>query len=179
LIVTNGHIEPEINRIQQEITFAQPSQIFLNNVKGGFIDITNQVGETFAKPVVGRGLAASDIDGDGDFDLIIMENNGNARLLRNDLPESQKNWIKIRLEGKSPNLNAIGARIIIWSNKMHQTKMIRTGSSYLSQSDIHEIIFGIGENTSVDSVQIRWPVSGKNLKLGMLSSGKTYSIREK
>jgi len=178
LLVTNGHIEPEINRIQQEITFAQSSQLFLNNRKGGFTEITNQVGEAFSKPIVGRGLATADIDNDGDADLIISENGGMARLLRNDLDVANKNWIKIQMKGKSPNLNALGARVTLWYNEMQQTKMIRTGSSYLSQSDISELIFGIGENTSVDSIQIRWPVTGKIEKLGLLQSGKTHLFKE-
>ena len=123
-----------MKKLKQEITFAQSSQLFLNNRKGGFSEITNQVGEAFSKPVVGRGLATADIDNDGDADLVISENDGMARLLRNDLAVANNNWIKIQLKGKSPNLNAIGARVTLWYNEMQQTKMIRTCSSYLSQS---------------------------------------------
>jgi len=178
LLLTNGHIEPEINRIQQEITFAQPSQIFHNNQKGGFVEITSHVGEAFAKAVVGRGLASADIDGDGDQDLVISENGGFARLLRNDLDMSDKNWIKFKLNGNSPNLNAIGAALTIWYDKMKQTKMIRTGSSYLSQSDISELIFGIAEHTAIDSAQIRWPGSDQTERLGPLAAKKTHVIKE-
>jgi len=178
LLITNGHIEPEINSIQQEITFAQPSQLFLNNRKGSFVEITDQVGEAFSKPVVGRGLAAADIDSDGDLDLVISENGGKARLLRNELSATNKKWIKVQLKGKSPNLNAIGARVTIWYDKMQQTKMIRTGSSYLSQSDISELIFGIDEYTFADSAQILWPVSGSIEKLGELQSGQMHLFKE-
>jgi hypothetical protein len=179
MVITNGHIEPEINKIQREITFRQPAQLFRNTGHGRFIEVTEQAGTSFAKPIVGRGLAAADIDNDGDFDLVITQNHAPALLFRNDLSDADNHWIKFRLKGISPNLNAVGAKISIWTGSNKQTGMIRTGSSYLSQSDISEIIFGLGRSARVDSIQIRWPTTGKISRLGAGEAGKIYTIKEK
>jgi len=180
LITANGHIEPEINSIQPDITFAQPPQLFLNNRAGQFIDVSQQIGEVFPQPVVARGLATADIDGDGDLDVLITVNGGPAKLLRNDLPGSDSsNWIKFRLIGKPPNRNAIGAAVTVSAGDLHQRKTIRTGSSYLSQSDISVMIFGLGSHTQADSIEIRWPTSGRVDKLGSARAGRFYEIDEK
>jgi hypothetical protein len=176
LAVANGHIEPEINAVQQDITFAQRPQLFRNNGRRQFVDISDQAGEAFAEPIVGRGVAAADIDDDGDGDLLITVNGGSPKLLRNECKDA--NWIKIRLLGNSPNLDAVGATVTVWAGDLVQRKMVRTGSSYLSQSEANPIVFGLGAHSQADSLAIRWPTSGKTSKLGAACAGRTYTIRE-
>lgn len=176
LVTANGHLEPDINSIQQDITFAQTPQIFRNNGRGQFIDISDQAGAPFAEPIVARGLAAADIDHDGDLDLLISVNGGSPKLLRNELTDA--NWLKIRLKGDPPNLNAIGATVTVWSNGLAQRKMVRTASSYLSQSDMSTLVFGLGSHSKADSIAIRWPVTGKVNKLGSAQTGRIYEIKE-
>lgn len=178
LLVANGHIEPEINTVQQDITFAQPPQIFRNNTAGQFVEITAQMDTSFRAPVVARGLATADIDNDGDLDVLMTVNGGAPKLFRNDMPAGKANWIKIKLNGKSPNLQAVGARVTVWAGGMKQQKIVRTGSSYLSQSDVTELIFGLDKAQAADSVHVRWPTSGKETKRGAVESGKVLVIDE-
>jgi hypothetical protein len=176
LAAANGHIEPEINAVQQDITFAQKPQIFRNNGHGQFIDVSEQAGEAFAQPIVGRGVAAADFDDDGDSDLLITVNGGAPKLLRNEC--NAVNWIKIRLQGNSPNRDAVGATVTVWAGDLVQRKMVRTGSSYLSQPEINSLIFGLGTHSQADSIAIRWPTSGSVDKLSVTRAGKSYVIKE-
>lgn len=177
LVAANGHIEPEINIVQQEITFKQKPQVFYNQ-NGQFQDISSQAGDPFNEPVVARGIASADIDKDGDLDLLFTINGASAKLLRNETVSSKTNWIRIQLQGLAPNLQAVGAQVAIWSEGMVQKRMVRTGSSYLSQSDINKIIFGLGDAPKADSILVRWPTTGKFSKLSDVQSGKTNLIRE-
>ncbi|MFQ5676310.1 MAG: CRTAC1 family protein [bacterium] len=179
LIAGNGHIEPAINTVQQEITFAQPPLLFQNDKKGHFIDVTASVGADFSEPIVARGIATADIDQDGDLDVLITVNGGAPKLFRNDLPNEQANWLKLILRGESPNLNAVGATVTVWAAGQSQKKMVRTGSSYLSQSDISSVIFGLGAASQADSLEIRWPTSGAISKLGAAKALQTYVIQER
>ena len=176
LITANGHIEPQINEIQKDITFAQTPQMFYNS-EGKYIDMSSEAGEAFSEPVVGRGIAIADIDKDGDQDVLLTVNAGSPKLLRNDTG-NKNNYLGVQLKGKSPNLQAIGARIILFSKGIKQKRMVRTGSSYLSQSDIETTIFGLGENTQVDSLKIIWPTSGKIKTLTYLSVNQVYVVEE-
>ncbi|MCH7677151.1 CRTAC1 family protein [candidate division KSB1 bacterium] len=178
LITGNGHIEPEINSVQQEITFAQPPLLFRNNTLGQFIDISNQIGQSFSQPIVARGIATADIDQDGDLDVLMTVNGGSPKLFRNDLQKVHANWLKLTLHGNRPNLNAVGAVVTVWAGELKQKKMVRTGSSYLSQSDFSTLIFGLGEHSEIDSLEIRWPTTGKSNRLGPAKARQTYIIQE-
>ncbi len=176
LVVANGHIEPEINAVEKHITFEQNLQVFHNN-KGQYIDISDQVGESFAEPIVGRGVATGDIDKDGDNDLLITVNGGPPRLFRNDT-EARGNQIQIKLSGDPPNLQAIGAMVYVWADSVRQQQMVRTGSSYLTQSDVSTLIFGLGDRDKADSIFVYWPTSGDTSKYVNLASGGTYVFEE-
>ncbi|MFQ5888822.1 MAG: CRTAC1 family protein [Gemmatimonadota bacterium] len=177
LLLANGHIEPAINTVQREITFAQPPQLLHNDGRGHLHDITVAVGGALAEPVVGRGLAAADIDRDGDADLLITVNGGAPKLLRNDLPAGA-NWMRLRLRGNAPNLDAIGAVVTVHAGDLHQRRMVRTGSSYLSQSEMNPLVFGLGAHSRADSTTVRWPTTGDTLRLGPLRAGREYVISE-
>ena len=176
LITANGHIEPQINEIQKDVTFAQTPQLFYNS-EGKFIDMSAEAGEVFNQAIVGRGIATADIDQDGDLDLLITVNGGSPKLLRND-SDKGNHFVGIRLKGKHPNLQAIGARIVCYTRDTRQKRMVRTGSSYLSQSDIQTTIFGVGSIGKVDSVKITWPDSGKTSKLENLNVNQVYEVKE-
>lgn len=176
LITANGHIEPEINGVQQNITFEQRPQVFYND-KGTFVDISDQVGASFKEPFVGRGIATADIDNDGDHDVLLTVNGGTPRLFRND-SESVNNSISIQLKGKKPNQQALGANISVWHDGIRQNRMVRTGSSYLSQSDISKMIMGLGKNKKADSIQVTWPVTGNQTMLRNVEAGTTIRIIE-
>ena len=178
LVTGNGHIEPDINAVQRDITFAQPPQLFLNNGSAQFTEVGDQVGGSFNKPIVARGIAHADIDLDGDLDLLITVNGGSPKLLRNDLPVADRNWVGITLRGRAPNRRALGAVLTLYAGQLVQRRMVRTGSSYLSQSDVTTALFGLGDLEGTDSLAIWWPSDGRSTVFGEMEAGRRYLIRE-
>ena len=178
LVTGNGHIEPGINAVQRDITFAQPPQLFLNNGSAQFTEVGDQVGGSFNEPVVARGLAHADIDLDGDLDLLITVNGGSPKLLRNDSPVADRNWVAITLRGRAPNRKAVGAVLTLYAGQLVQRHMIRTGSSYLSQSDLTTALFGLGELKGADSLAVWWPSDGKRTVFGEMEAGRRYLVHE-
>ena len=168
LVVANGHIEPEINAVQQEVTYAQAPQLFWNDGEGRLVDVSEKTGGLFATPIVGRGLAVGDIDNDGDPDLLMTTNGGPAYLLRNERitragPDgSTAKSMTLTLQGRHPNPDALGAVVTVTAGDLVQTAMVKTGSSYLSQSS-HSLIFGLGDRTRVDRVEVVWPDGTKEI----------------
>lgn len=156
LAIANGHIEPDIHKVEKDVRYEQAPQLFRNANGKKFEEITQKVGSDFAPPMVGRGLAYGDIDNDGDLDLLITACGGSPRLLRNDDARSQNKYIRLNLKGLGPNTDAIGAKVVLSSAGVEQTRMVRTGSSYLSQSEL-PLTFGLGQNEKIDSLKITWP----------------------
>jgi len=174
LVTANGHIEPTINDVQQNITFDQRPQAFLNAGDGTFVEVSETVGDGFAAPVVGRGVAYGDIDRDGDPDLLITVNGGRPIMLRNDLAAAAENTFVLELRGRPPNTGALGAVVTLYTGDMRQKRLVRTGSSYLSQSDFGSLLFGLGTNEKVDSIRVRWPTTAQVKTFGGVSGGFRY-----
>ena len=154
IFTANGHVENDINRVQSEVMYAQPPHLFHNISGGKFVDVINKVGLDLATPVVGRGAAYGDIDNDGDIDILTTTSNGPAHLFRNDGGNSN-NWIKIQLVGDKSNRNGIGTRIRITSTIGTQTRTIKSGSSYCSQSEL-TAFFGIKKDTHIKKIEVHW-----------------------
>ena len=112
------------------------------------------VGEDLVTPIVGRGAAYGDIDNDGDWDLLVTTSNGPAHLYRNDR-SNQNNWTKLKLIGTQSNRNGIGAKITIKSTSGTQTRTIKSGCSYCSQSEL-SAIFGVGADTQIEAIDVAW-----------------------
>ena len=176
LVLGNGHIEPEIEAIQGDVTFAQPPQLFRNNGRGGFEDAGALVGGGFDEPIVARGVATLDYDRDGDLDLVISTNGGPAKLFRNDL-EPGPGWVRLRLEGAAPNLGAIGATVRVFVGDEAQRFVVSTASSYLSQSEANPVLAGLGGGARADSVVVVWP-GGARTVTGPVEAGAALTIRE-
>ncbi len=178
LLAANGHIEPEINSVQKDVTFEQRPQFFHNNGAGRFVDVSEKAGIDFQQKIVARGIAVADIDNDGDQDVLLTVNAGKPKLLRNDLKKPE-NWLKLKLEGKEPNHHALGARVTVWSDGQKQERLVRTGSSYLSQSDISTLVFGLGTAAQADSAKIMWSKNGEITSVQSLKSNAGHIIKEK
>ncbi|HUG41616.1 MAG TPA: CRTAC1 family protein [Longimicrobiales bacterium] len=180
LVIANGHIEPEINAIHERSHFEQPPQLFHNTGRGSFVEVGEAAGEAFARPAVGRGVAVADYDRDGDPDVLITVNGGPPRLLRNDTPpEALGSWLRLRLEGRPPNTHAVGATVTVFAGDRVQRRRVRTGSSYLSQSETNPLLFGLGPLGVADSVRVEWPTVGRgSTTAGPLRAGRTHTIRE-
>ena len=175
LVVANGHIDETVRNIRGNVGYAQPPLLFLNDGRGTFRDVASQVGPSFAKPRVGRGLAYADFDRDGDLDLLMTTNNGEAALFRNDQRGSNRS-IRFRLVGTKSNRDAIGAMVRIEHGGSSQVRMVKSGSSYLSQSEL-PVTFGVGRRDQVDRVLVAWP-SGSTQEFRRLPTGREWIVKE-
>ena len=164
-----------MRNIRGNVGYAQPPQLFLNSGKGNFRDVAAEAGGSFDQPKVGRGLAYGDFDRDGDLDLLITTNNGPAYLYRNDQLAGNRS-IRFHLVGTKSNRDAIGARVRVFVAGITQSRMVKGGSSYLSQSEL-PVTFGLEKRDRVDRVVIDWP-SGRTEEFKNLSAGRTYECTE-
>ena len=175
VFVANGHIDPEVERIQKRITYRQPPHLFHNLGKGKFEEVTASAGASFRAPRVARGAAYADIDNDGDLDLLITTNGGPALLFRND-GGNRNHALRVKLRGTASNRDGIGAVVRIKYDGGSQWQMLRSGSSYLSQSEL-VLTFGLGSENKVASVRIEWP-SGKVEELTNVAADQTITVEE-
>jgi hypothetical protein len=173
--VANGHIDETVRNIRGNVGYAQPPQLFLNSERGSFRDVASEVGGGFDQSKVGRGLAYADFDRDGDLDLLLTTNNGPAYLYRNDLSNGNRS-LRFHLTGTKSNRDAIGAIIRVFAGGMTQTRVIKGGSSYLSQSEL-PATFGVGKRDRIDNVVIDWP-SGRTEEYKNLAVGRAYECTE-
>ncbi|HVR24724.1 MAG TPA: CRTAC1 family protein [Candidatus Polarisedimenticolia bacterium] len=173
--VANGHIDETVRNIRGNVGYAQPPFLFLNNGNGKFRDVASEIGGRFDQPKVGRGLAYADFDRDGDFDLLLTTNNGPAYLYRND-QLSGNHSIRFRLVGTKSNRDGIGATVRIVSGGFSQSRMVKSGSSYLSQSEL-PVTFGLEKRDRVERAVIAWP-SGRTEEFTNLAAGRSYECTE-
>jgi hypothetical protein len=155
LLAVNGHIDETVREVRGNVGYAQPPHLFLNDGRGGFRDIAASAGSGFATPKVARGVACGDFDGDGDVDLLITTNRGPAYLYRNDVSNGNRS-VRVRLTGTKSNRDAIGAVVRLTTSDGTQMRMVKTGSSYLSQSEL-AVTFGIGRQPSARKIVVEWP----------------------
>jgi hypothetical protein len=175
LAVANGHIDETVRNIRGNVGYAQPPQLFLNNRKGAFRDAAAEAGKEFDQPKVGRGLAYGDFDRDGDFDLLLTTNNGPAYLYRND-QQAGNHSIRFRMIGTKSNRDAIGATVRIYCDGLNQSRMVKSGSSYLSQSEL-PVTFGLEKRARIERAVINWP-SGRVEEFKNLAAERCYECVE-
>ena len=175
LAVANGHIDDTVRNIRGNVGYAQSPQMFLNEGRAKFHDVANEIGGGFAKDKVGRGMAVGDFDRDGDLDLLLTTNNGPAYLYRNDQSDGNRS-IRLHLVGTKSNRDAIGATLRLHANGQIQSRYVRSGSSYLSQSEMPQT-FGVGKQDVIEKIVVDWP-SGATQEFPKLKSGKSYQITE-
>ncbi len=175
LLVVNGHIDDTFTRANSRVAYAEPPHLFHNRGRGQFTDIVGAIGGAFAQPKVGRGAAFADIDGDLDLDVVITTNGGDASLYRNDSTSGNR-ALRLRLRGVTSNRDGIGARVRVFAGRDRFSRTVKTGSSYLSQSEL-PLTFGLGAATKADRVVVEWP-SGKTDEITDLPAGKAYVVVE-
>ena len=173
--VANGHIDETVRNIRGNVGYAQPPMLFLNDGRGKFHDVAAEIGGGFDQPKVGRGFAYGDFDRDGDLDLLLTTNNGPAYLYRNDQLSGNRS-IRFRMIGTKSNRDGIGATVRITSGGLSQAKMVKSGSSYLSQSEL-PLTFGLQKRDHVERVVIVWP-SGRTEEFTNLAAGRCYECTE-
>ncbi len=157
ILVANGHVENDINKVQHEIFHAQRPHLFRNLGNGTFDERIDR-DDALAEAMVARGAAYLDHDGDGDLDVVLTTNNGPARLLRNE-GGNRSAWIRVRLIGSSANRDAIGARVRAVAGGLTSSAIVKSGSSYCSQSELVATL-GLGDAETIDRLEIDWPGGG-------------------
>jgi hypothetical protein len=170
IFTANGHLEEEIGRVQPKIQYAELPLLFHNNGGGKFESVN-----AFTKPLVARGAAYADFDGDGDLDILINNNNGPAVLYRND-GGNRNHWLQLKLVGTKSNKDGIGANVRVTAAHGKQGQTVHSGSSYCSSSDL-ALTFGLGAETMASSVEIDWP-SGKHQKLEQVKANQRLTVTE-
>jgi hypothetical protein len=175
IFAANGHIEETVEKVQPKVTYKEPPLMFRNTGKGRYEHVSGSLGPAFAVPMVARGAAYADYDGDGDLDIIVTSNDGPARLLRNDGGNRNK-WIAVKAVGSKSNKSGLGAIVRIQSASGKQWSMVRSGSSYASQSDLTQT-FGLGADGTVQAIEVEWP-SGMKDRLTNVAANQRITIVE-
>lgn len=178
----NGHIEPEVGRYQEHTPYAQLPSLFQNRGDGTFLEISERAGLHIAG--VGRGCAFGDYDNDGDSDLLVSNNGVDAGvdtdwaspwLLRNE-SEPIGHYLRVKLVGTRSNRDGIGAKVQVTAGNTVQRRLVRTGSSYCSQSEL-TLTFGLGQNVEVSRLEVTWP-SGLSDRYANLKANQRITVIE-
>ncbi|HET7842111.1 MAG TPA: CRTAC1 family protein [Terriglobia bacterium] len=172
LFVANGHIEPDIARIQPQVTYAQVPLAFHNTGNDQFQEVGRKLG--FTRAVVARGAAYADVNNDGAPDILMTTNGGPAYLFENAGPHGHA--LRIKTVGTRSNRDGIGAVVRVYAGARPEWQTVHSGSSYCSESE-HVLTFGLGKAAEAETVEITWP-SGQKDTLHNLKAGATYTIEE-
>jgi hypothetical protein len=173
--VANGHVDDNLERLGYDTPYAEPALLHRNRGGSRFQLATRQAGPYFDSDHLGRGLAAGDIDDDGDIDLVVNHKDGPPALLRNDTP-MRHHWIRLQLEGTRSNRDAVGARVEVEAGGRTITRQ-RKGGASLGSSHDPRLLIGIGEPDVARRVTIRWP-SGRVDQYEGLRAQTSYRLRE-
>ena len=176
IFVANGHIDPDIQKVQANVKYAELPHLFRNLGKGKFAEVTKSAGAEFASARVGRSAAYADIYNDGRLDILLSTNGGPTHLFRNVATGRANHSVRLKLAGTKSNRDGIGAVVRVTSQDGAQTQMLRSGSSYLAASEL-VLTFGLAQQSKVDAIEIRWP-SGQIDKLTNVSAGQTVTVTE-
>jgi enediyne biosynthesis protein E4 len=155
LFLVNGHVYPEVQRLQTEAGYQQPKVVYRNLASGRFEDITGRLGPPVTTPAAARGAAFADLDNDGDIDVVVNNVHAAPDLFRLDA-QSPAHWTTLKLVGTRSNRSAIGARVRMFDAAGRQVQEVRGGGSYFSQNDLR-VHFGLGRSAAIERVEVRWP----------------------
>ncbi len=175
IFCVNGHVYPELERVNGPVKFKMPMVLYHNLGNGKFEDVTSRAGPALERKIVGRGSAFGDFDNDGNVEILVNPINEPPLLLKGESP-NENNWIALKLIGTKSNRSAIGARVRCITGRHQQIDEVRSGGSYMSQNDLR-IHFGVGRATRIDLLEVTWP-SGRIDRLTGLAVNTITTLRE-
>lgn len=175
LILANGHVYPEVDKFHLSNTYKEPRLLYHNNGNGTFSDVSADAGSGVTATSSARGLAVGDLWNDGQLSVVISNVYAPPSLLKNTV-RSGNHWIAFKTVGSRSNRDGIGARISVRNGKRTLVDEVRSGSSYISQSDLR-IHFGLGTAVTAESVQVRWP-SGLIERFSKLPADRVHTLKE-
>lgn len=178
ILSVNGHIEPEIARVQETQQFAQPMRLFWNagpEAPEEFVAAgERQIGSDILRPLVGRGAAYADFDRDGDLDLVVTQIDRPARLFENTL--ENRHFLRFLLVGHRSNRDAVGAWVIVETEKAVLRRDVSRTRGYLSQVE-PVVTVGLGAVGPVKKITVIWP-SGNTQLIPKWRENETMTIHE-
>jgi enediyne biosynthesis protein E4 len=174
LLIAQGHDLDTIELTHPNLRYRE-TMLLAHNSGKGFVDVSARSGVVFQKSWVARGLAIGDLDNDGKLDAVVTTNDGPAYILHNETPQAG-HWLLLKLVGHRSNRDGIGAEIRITTSAGQQMATVSTASSYLSSGD-KRVHFGLGSETVVREIEIRWP-SGVVQKLKDVKADQILQVDE-
>lgn len=175
LFLVNGHAFPEVDRLKIDIHHKQRPILYRNLRNGKFLDISDSAGPGLREAFASRGAAVGDFRNNGRLAILINNQNSTPALLEQP-GESKNHWITLALQGTRSNRSAVGAKVSVVSGGTIQTDEVRSGGSYLSQSDLR-LHFGLGDTETIDRINVIWP-SGAKSELKNIKADRVLRIVE-
>ncbi len=177
IIAVNGHVYPQLDKVKLGASagYRQRKLFYRNRRDGTFDEIASQFGDVMTQEHVSRGLAIGDIDNDGRTDIAINDLDGTPQLLHNEIAQAG-NWISVKLQGKAPNTDAVGAIVTVTAGGVTQKALVQSGTSYISQNDMRPH-FGVGEATAIDAIEVTWP-DGTTTRQTQVKANQIVTIRQ-
>jgi hypothetical protein len=155
VLLSNGHVYPQVDAAHLGIFYREPRLLYLNLGNGKFKDISKDAGPGCTVPASSRGMATADFWNDGRISVVINNIDETPMLLVNKA-KNKNNWIGIVTQGTRSNRDAIGARVTVYAVGHHWVQEVRSGSSYLSSSDLR-LHFGIQSASQIERIEVLWP----------------------
>jgi hypothetical protein len=174
IFAANGGTD-ESQGMDARARLSQPPLLLRNRGTGTFENVTTTLGTAFNRPMMARGAAYADFDGDGDLDIALASLDGPAHLFRND-GGNRNNWIRVRTIGSQSNRSGIGTVVRVTSASGTQWQMVHSGSSYASQSEL-TLTFGLARDARVSAMAVQWP-SGRTQSFADLAPNQVVVIDE-
>ena len=175
IVFVTGNVYPEVEKYFKQYPHRSPRMVFRNLGHGKFEDVSSRAGSGMTDAHSSRGMASGDFDNDGDLDILVMNMNEPPSLLRNEY-KGKNNWLEVKTIGVKSNRTGLGALVVMRAGERSQAQAVLSQSSYYSHDDLR-LHFGLGEQTKVDSLEIRWP-SGQVDILKNLPANQVVIVKE-